>query len=54
MGIDGALKDGKPLPNVVVDHLRVAQALDKGAAIPVANAMLAKSLSAQSVAGSSC
>lgn len=50
MGIDGALKDGKPLPNVVVDQLRARQALGRGAAIPVANAMLARNLSAQSVA----
>ncbi|MCB5246665.1 MAG: lysine 5,6-aminomutase subunit alpha [Candidatus Cloacimonetes bacterium] len=52
MGIDGALKDGKPLPNVVVDQLRAQQALARGAAIPVANAMLAKNISAQSVADS--
>lgn len=50
VGIDGALEDGNPLPNVVVDHLRAGQALDKGAAIPVANAMLGRKLSAQSVA----
>ncbi|HRQ68026.1 MAG TPA: lysine 5,6-aminomutase subunit alpha, partial [Candidatus Syntrophosphaera sp.] len=50
MGIDGALEDGNPLPNVVVDHLRAGQALDKGAAIPVANAMLGRKLSSQSVA----
>ncbi|MBP7205652.1 MAG: D-lysine 5,6-aminomutase subunit alpha, partial [Candidatus Cloacimonetes bacterium] len=50
LGIDGALKDGKPLPNVVVDQLQAKQSLAKGAAIPVANAMLAKNLSAQEVA----
>ena len=50
MGIDGALKDGKPLPNVVVDHLVENSAIPKGAAIWVANAMLKKGLTAQQVA----
>ena len=50
MGIDGALKDGKPLPNVVVDHLVENSAISKGAAIWVANAMLKKGLTAQQVA----
>jgi beta-lysine 5,6-aminomutase alpha subunit len=50
MGIDGAMKDGEPLPNVVVDHLKAKSALNKGAAVWVANAMLAKGLSAQEVA----
>ncbi len=50
MGIDGALKDGKPLPNVVVDHLKSGRVLAKGAAIPVANAMLANNMGAQEVA----
>ena len=50
MGIDGALKDGNPLPNVVVDHLVENSALQKGAAIWVANAMLKKGLTAQQVA----
>ena len=50
MGIDGALKDGKPLPNVVVDHLVENSAIQKGAAIWVANAMLKKGLTAQQVA----
>lgn len=50
MGIDGALKDGKPLPNVVIDHLQAKQALGKGAAIPVANAMLHSKMTAQEVA----
>lgn len=50
LGIHGALKDGKPLPNVVIDHLRSASLLDRGAAIPIANAMLATRLSAQEVA----
>ncbi len=50
MGVDGALKDGKPLPNVVVDHLQAAQALSQGAAIPVANAIALKGMTAQEVA----
>ncbi|HOZ00970.1 MAG TPA: lysine 5,6-aminomutase subunit alpha, partial [Candidatus Syntrophosphaera sp.] len=50
LGIDGALKDGKPLPNVVVDHLHAKQALANGTAIPVAKAMLSGNLTAQSVA----
>lgn len=50
MGIDGALEDGKPLPNVVVDHLQAKNALLRGAAIPVANAMLSRGLNAQEVA----
>lgn len=50
LGIDGALKDGKPLPNVVTDHLKQHKALESGAAVRVANAMLAKNLSATEVA----
>lgn len=50
MGIDGATKDGKPLPNVVVDHLLKHSGLNRGAAVWVANAMLTKNLSAQQVA----
>ncbi len=50
MGIDGATADGRPLPNVVIDHLQSTQAIVRGAAIPVANAILAKNLSAQEVA----
>lgn len=50
MGIDGALKDGKPLPNVVVDHLVQNGGINRGAAVWVANAMLAKNLTAQQVA----
>ncbi len=50
LGIDGALPDGKPLPNVIVDHLLSKKALAQGAAIPVANAMLARNLTAQGVA----
>jgi beta-lysine 5,6-aminomutase alpha subunit len=50
MGIDGALKDGKPLPNAVVDQLKAAGLLQRGAAIAVANAMIRKQMSAQEVA----
>ncbi|MFO8144228.1 MAG: lysine 5,6-aminomutase subunit alpha [Candidatus Syntrophosphaera sp.] len=50
LGIDGALEDGKPLPNVVVDHLQAKNALFQGAAIPVANAMLNRGMTAQQVA----
>lgn len=38
MGIDGATKDGKPLPNLIVDDLKSRNALGKGAAWWVANA----------------
>ena len=50
MGIDGALKDGKPLPNVVVDHLVKSGGINRGAAMWVANAMLAKGKTAQQIA----
>lgn len=50
MGIDGALKDGEPLPNVVCDHLKSKQALNRGASWFVANAMHNTGLSAQEVA----
>ncbi len=50
MGIDGAVKGGEPLPNVVVDHLAKQSGINKGAAIWVANAMLSKGLTAQQVA----
>lgn len=52
MGIDGATEDGKPLPNVLIDQLQSSGALQKGAAIWVANAMHHKSMSAQEVADS--
>ena len=50
MGLDGALKDGKPLPNVVTDQLKAKGALGKGAAIRLANAMLNKDLGATQIA----
>jgi len=50
LGVDGALKDGKPLPNVLVDQLKAQNALLQGAAIPLANAMLAGKLTVQETA----
>ncbi|MDD4309613.1 MAG: lysine 5,6-aminomutase subunit alpha, partial [Candidatus Cloacimonetes bacterium] len=50
LGIDGATKDGKPLPNVVIDHLVASHGINKGAAVWIANAMHAKGLTAQQVA----
>ena len=50
MGIDGATSDGKPYPNLIVDQLQSQQAIGRGAAFWVANAMLEKSLDAQAVA----
>ena len=50
MGIDGATEDGKPYPNIIIEQLQAARALQKGAAFWVANAMLARNLSAQGVA----
>lgn len=37
MGIDGATEDGKPLPNVVIDHLQ--ESLHSLAVLPFASAM---------------
>lgn len=50
MGVDGATADGKPLPNLIVEQLQSSGALNRGAAIWLANAMLHTSLSAQAVA----
>ncbi len=50
LGIDGALADGEPIPNIVVDHLKSKDALSKGAAWWIANAMAARQLSAQEAA----
>ncbi len=50
LGVDGALEDGKPLPNVVVDHLQTIGGMGKGAANPVANAMLAKKMDIMEIA----
>lgn len=54
MGIDGANPDGKPLPNLMVDELKAKQALGKGAAWWVANAMLTDGKSAQEIANQVC
>jgi len=40
MGVDGATTDGKPYPNVLVDHLREIGALEDGSAARIASAML--------------
>ncbi|BCU83339.1 L-beta-lysine 5,6-aminomutase alpha subunit [Polycladomyces abyssicola] len=50
MGIDGVDAEGVPLPNVVVDHLRVREQLELGAATWVINAMLALGLNPQEIA----
>jgi len=50
LGIDGAGKNGKPLPNVVVDHLAELQALKRGAAWWVTNAAVARDVDPQEVA----
>ena len=52
LGIDGATKDGEPIPNIVIDHLVDTGGINKGAAVWIANAMLAKGLTAQQVADS--
>ncbi|HRY83051.1 MAG TPA: lysine 5,6-aminomutase subunit alpha [Candidatus Cloacimonadota bacterium] len=50
MGIDGADADGRPLPNLVVDHLAAKNLLSRGAAFAIANAMVNTSSTAQEVA----
>jgi len=50
MGIDGALQDGKPYPNIIVDDLKSKSALGKGAVMWVVNAMTARGMSPQEVA----
>ncbi|MDD3501965.1 MAG: lysine 5,6-aminomutase subunit alpha, partial [Candidatus Cloacimonetes bacterium] len=50
LGIDGALADGTPLPNFLVDQLKEKNALDKGAAYWISNAMVSTGLTAQEVA----
>ena len=50
LGIDGATEDGTPYPNVVVDHLQQRNALLRGAAIPLANAIIYTGMSAQQIA----
>ncbi len=48
-GIDGAI-DETPIPNLVVEHLKEKNVIDRGAAYWIANSMLATNLSAQEVA----
>jgi beta-lysine 5,6-aminomutase alpha subunit len=43
LGVDGATKDGKPLPNVIVDDLKSNSALGKGAAWWIVNAAVSHS-----------
>ena len=50
LGIDGATEDGTPYPNVVVDHLQQRNALLRGAAIPLANAIIYTGMTAQQIA----
>ena len=50
LGIDGATEDGTPYPNIVVDHLQQRNALLRGAAIPLANAIIYTGMSAQQIA----
>lgn len=52
LGVDGATTDGKPYPNVVVDHLRQIGALDEGSAPRMAAAMLFTGKDARQVAQS--
>nr|HPM03667.1 lysine 5,6-aminomutase subunit alpha [Candidatus Cloacimonadota bacterium] len=40
LGVDGALEDGTPIPNYIVDHLKSKNALDKGVAFWICNAMV--------------
>ncbi|MDN5354681.1 MAG: beta-lysine 5,6-aminomutase alpha subunit [Candidatus Cloacimonadota bacterium] len=50
MGIDGIAGDNTPIPNLVVEHLQQKKVLNRGAAYWLANAIVAKNLSAQEVA----
>nr|HPK40348.1 lysine 5,6-aminomutase subunit alpha [Candidatus Cloacimonadota bacterium] len=52
LGIDGALEDGTPIPNYIVDQLKSKNALDKGVAYWISNAIVYTGLSAQEVANS--
>lgn len=49
MGMDGAIEGGEPIPNIVVDHLKGKNILNRGVAYWVVNAMLAKDMSVQEV-----
>lgn len=50
LGIDGATKDRKPLPNLVINDLKSHSALGKGAAWWVANAAIAYDKTPQQIA----
>jgi beta-lysine 5,6-aminomutase alpha subunit len=52
LGVDGALEDGTPIPNYIVDHLKSKNALDKGVAFWICNAMVYSGLTSQQVAQS--
>lgn len=54
MGIDGADKDGKPYPNIIIDSLRDKQALGKGAARWIANACAAQHKTPSRIAEAVC
>ena len=49
MGMDGAIEGGEPIPNIVVDHLKSKNILNRGVAYWVVNAMLASNMSVQEV-----
>lgn len=49
MGMDGAIEGGEPIPNIVVDHLKSKNILNRGVAYWVVNAMLANNMSVQEV-----
>ncbi len=50
LGIDGALSDGKPLPNVIIDDLQARGALSAGAAGWIINACTALGKTPQEIA----
>lgn len=50
MGIDGAIANGEPLPNILIDDLKSKDVLNRGAAYWIANGMLAKNIDAQELA----
>ncbi|HPT70724.1 MAG TPA: lysine 5,6-aminomutase subunit alpha [Candidatus Cloacimonadota bacterium] len=50
MGIDGANEEGEPYPNMIVDHLKQRNALERGVAYWIANAMIAYGITSQEVA----
>lgn len=49
MGMDGAIEGGEPIPNIVVDHLKEKNILNRGVAYWVVNAMIAKDMTVQEV-----